>query len=204
MRKGTRRAVAADYTGALRAFALVAAASCALSGPARAGAAVYRVDPAATVAEYTIAYLGVLRQHGRFATTRGTLAIDLDTQTGSVEFALDAGSVDTGIPLRDAFVRNDALLDAGRHPAITFVSTHLLFDAHRLVRIDGRLTLRGVTRDVSLAVTRFACGTTGAAQPHECVADAIGSLRRSDFGIDAYAPLIGDDVTLAFAVVGRR
>ena len=201
MRKGNRMAGANDYTGAVAAIAL---AFVAVATPSAADTAVYRVDPARTVAEYTIAYLGVLRQHGRFAGTNGMLSVDLDARSGRVEFTIDARSVDTGFPLRDAFVRDGALLDAERHPSIVFVSTRLVFADDRLARIDGRLTLRGVTRDVSLTVARFDCGTPGADAPDDCRADATTTVRRSQFGMDAYAPLIDDDVTLAFDVVARR
>ncbi|HET9047274.1 MAG TPA: YceI family protein [Casimicrobiaceae bacterium] len=201
MRKGTRMAGTGDYTGAILALACTLFA---FAAPSAAERAIYRVDPSRTVAEYTIAYLGVLRQHGRFAATGGTLAVDLDAREGRVEFVIDARSLDTGFPLRDAFVRDGALLDTERHPSIGFVSRRLVFDADRLTRIDGRLTLRGVTHDVSLAVTRFECGTAGVDAPLECAADATATLRRSDFGMDAYTPLIDDDVTLSFAVVGHR
>src|SRR4029434_2686776 len=100
-----------------------------------------------TVAEYTLAYLGVLQQRGRFAATDGTLAVDLDAREGRVEVVIDARSLDTGFPLRDAFVGDGALLDTDRHPSIAFVSRRLVFDADRLSRIDGRLTMRGVTHD---------------------------------------------------------
>jgi polyisoprenoid-binding protein YceI len=201
MRKGDRRRVTADYTGGIAALALAFAA---LATPTAAATIVYRVDPSRTVAEYTIVYLGVLRAQGRFAGTRGTLAIDLDAREGHVEFTIDARSVETGFAFRDAFVRDGALLDVDRHPSIGFVSTRLAFDGGRVTRIDGRLTLRGVTRSVSLHVARFDCGAPGAEAPQDCRADATAILRRSDFGMDAYAPLIGDDVTLAFEVVAHR
>ncbi|HEY5863004.1 MAG TPA: YceI family protein [Casimicrobiaceae bacterium] len=201
MRKGNRLEGTSDYTGAIVTLAL---ALLAFATPTAGATTVYRVDPARTIAEYTITYLGVLQQHGRFAGTTGTLAVDLDAREGHVEFTIDARSIDTGFALRDAFVRDGPLLDVERHASITFISTRLVFTDLRLARIDGRLTLRGVTRSVSLDVARFDCGAPGAEAPHDCKADATAILRRSDFGMDAYTPLIGDDITLAFEVVGRR
>jgi len=201
MRKGNRLEGTSDYTGALVSLALALLAN---APPVAGAATIYRVDPARTVAEYTIAYLGVLRQHGRFAGTTGTLSVDLVAREGHVEFTIDARSVDTGFTLRDAFVRDQPLLDVERHASITFVSTRLVFAELRPVRIEGRLTLRGVTRNVSLDVARFDCGAPGAEAPQDCKADATALLRRSDFGMDAYAPLIGDDITLAFEVVAHR
>jgi len=200
-RKVDRWARTTDYTGAIAALAC---ALLLLATPTAAATVVYRVDPSRTTAEYTIAYLGVLQTHGRFGGTHGTLAVDLDALAGHVEFTIDARSVDTGFALRDAFIRDGTLLDVEHHPSIAFVSSRLTFAEGRLTRIDGRLTMRGVTRDVSLDVVRFDCGAPGAEAPRDCVADATATLHRSDFGMDAYAPLIDDDVTLAFAIVGRR
>jgi len=198
---GNRMAGRTDYTGGAVALAC---AFLALASPARAAPTLYRVDAARTVAAYTVAYLGALHQRGQIAGAHGTMVVDLDAHDGHVELTLDARSVQTGFAVRDAFVRGNALLDASKHPSIAFVSTHLAFTADRLTRIDGRLTLRGVTRDVSLDVAHFDCGLRGGPTPEDCVADAQTTLRRSDFGIDSYAPLIDDEVTLAFAVVGRR
>jgi len=190
-----------DYTGAARGFACVIAllASVACAAPVE-----YRVDPDATVAEYTVTYLGVLRQRGRFARTNGTVVVDFAAHAGRVDFEVDAQSVDSGWSVRDAFIRDDAMLDTERHRSITFVSTHLAFADDRLVRIDGRLSMRGVTRAVSLAVERFDCGTGAGEAPAECSADASATLHRSEFGMTAYAPVIGELVTLDFAVVARR
>jgi polyisoprenoid-binding protein YceI len=201
MRKGDYLTGMFNYTGAIVAFALALLAPAA---PCIAGDLIYRVDPSRTIAGYTIAWLGVLSQHGRFAGTQGTLAIDLDARQGQVQFTIDARSVDTGFALQNAFVRDGALLDVDRYPSIAFVSTRLVFARDRLTRIDGRLTLRGVTRDVALDVRHFDCGAPGAEPASACMAEATATLKRSDFGMDAYAPLIDDDVTLTFAVVGRR
>jgi len=201
MLEGNRMAGRSDYNGGIVALACVLLA---FAGRADAAPTLYRVDAGRTVAAYTVAYLGALRQRGQIAGARGTLVVDLEAHDGRVELTLDARSVRTGFALRDAFVRGGALLDASEHPSIAFVSTHLAFDADRLTRIDGRLTLRGVTRDVSLDVARFDCGLRGGLPPQDCAADARTTLRRSDFGSDGYVPLIDDEVTLAFAVVGRR
>jgi polyisoprenoid-binding protein YceI len=201
MRKGKRGERAADYTGAER----VLAAMLALCAVAAGGTPVtYHVDPARTAATYGIVYLGVLSHRGRFAGTRGSMTIDLDAHEGRVEFTVDARSVDSGWSVRDAFIRDVSMLDADRHPAIAFVSTQLRFTEERLVRIDGRLSLRGVTRDVALDVAQFDCGVAGGAAPEACTAEVTATLHRSDFGMTALAPLIDDVVTLDFAVVARR
>jgi polyisoprenoid-binding protein YceI len=201
MRKGEREAMTGDYTGAWRALA------CALpfvAGLACAAPVTYRVDPGQTVAAYGIVYLGVFSQHGHFAGSHGTVTIDLAAREGKIEFTVDARSVDSGWGPRDAFIRDGAMLDAVRHPAIAFTSTRLNFAGERLVRIDGRLSLRGVTRDVVLDVARFECGAAEGEAAPECTAAATTTLRRSDYGMAGFLPLIDDIVTLDFSVVARR
>ena len=193
-----------DYTGATRGLARAVALLASVASVASAAPVAYRVDPDVTVAEYTVTYLGVLRQRGRFARTNGTVVVDFAAHAGRIDFQVDAQSVDSGWSVRDEFIRNDAMLATERHPSITFVSTHLAFADDRLVRIDGRLSMRGVTRVVSLAVERFDCGTGADEAPAECSADASATLHRSEFGMVAYGPVIGDLVTLDFAVVARR
>lgn len=201
MRKVERETVTNDYTGAR----CVLVGLLALVGvTATAAPVTYHVDPARTVAGYGIVYLGVLAHRGRFARSHGTMTIDVAAGEGRVEFTVDAHSVDSGFAPRDAFIRDGAMLDVAHHPEITFASTRLAFEAERLVRIDGRLSLHGVTRDVMLDVSQFDCGTAAGEAPAACIADATTALRRSDYGIRGFVPLIDDVVTLDFRVVGVR
>jgi polyisoprenoid-binding protein YceI len=190
-----------DYTGAVRAAVglLLAATACAFAEPI-----VYRVDPDITVVEYAVTYLGVLKQRGRFVRTNGAIVIDQEARDGHVDFTVDARSIDSGWSVRDNFLRDEAMLDTDRHPAIRFESTRLGFADGRLARIDGLLTLHGVRHPLALIVSRFECGGRGNGVPATCEADAAATIRRSAFGIEGFVPLIGDAVTLEFAVVAHR
>ena len=163
----------------------------------RAEPIAYRVDRDATHVEYTARAFGVVTQRGRFADVRGTIVVDHGGERGSIAFDIDARSIDSGWDLRDAFLRGRSMLDASRHPAIHFESERLLFASGALQRIEGTLTMRGVTRPVTLAVQRLAC------RDAHCDAHATASIRRSDFGMESYAPLLGDDVELDFFVAAK-
>ena len=162
----------------------------------------YRVDRDATNVEYAARAFGIVTQRGRFADVRGSIVIDRDGERGSIELVIDARSIDSGWNLRDAFLRGTSMLDASRHPAIRFQSQRLSFESGTLQRVDGALTLRGVTRPVTLTIQRLAC-RDGERDAH-CDAHATASIRRSDFGMESYAPLLGDDVELDFFVAARR
>ncbi len=161
-----------------------------------------RIDPAHTRLEFSVAHMGLLRAHGRFTQATGSIVFDPAAQDGRVDLEVAGASVTTGWSLRDAFVRGESMFDVEHHPVVRFRSTHLVFTAGALVRVEGELTLRGVTRPLTLAVTAIDCAGAG---PHaRCVAEADGSLRRRDYGMDVAWPLIGDDVALRFAIVAVR
>jgi len=166
----------------------------------------YRIDRDVTQVEYVAHAFGVIHQRGRFADMRGTIVLDREMERGDVDFDIDARSVDSGWDLRDAFLQGEPMLDAERHPLIHFHSARLTFRDGQLARIEGALTLRGVTHDVTLTVTRLACGNNpGENAPTQgCHAHATATIRRSAFGMNSFAPFLGDEVDLQFGIVAHR
>ena len=164
----------------------------------------FRVDPELTNAEFAVMHLGISKQRGRFERTRGTIILDAERKTGSIDFVIDATSVNTGWNLRDAFLKSEDMLDAERFPALRFHSTHLVFDDTRLVGVDGEITLRGVMRPVRFEVKRVQCGAIPDDGREGCGALVTGRISRRAFGMDFAYPLIGDDVELDFAVTAFR
>lgn len=181
----------------------VAAVAAIVSAAARPGD-VYRVDPDRTSVSFEVTQFGYFVQNGRFGRAQGRIAYDADSEAGSVELDVDTASVDTGWDLRDRFVRGENMLDAARHPRLEFRSTAMSFERHRLVAVDGTLTLRGVTRPVRLDVRSVRCGRAAGEGGERCDAEIVGRISRRAFGIDYAYPLVGDEVLLTFAVSARR
>jgi polyisoprenoid-binding protein YceI len=161
----------------------------------------YQVDPERTQVAFEVAELGVFARTGRFGRAHGRIEFDADAEAGSVYLVVDAASVDTGWDRRDAFVRGEHMLDAARFPLLSFRSTALGFAAHRLVAVDGSLTMRGVTRPVRLDVRSVRCG---APDGDRCDAEIVGRVSRRAFGMDFAWPLVGDEVLLTFTVGAVR
>lgn len=161
----------------------------------------YRLDPAQTRIEFSVLHLGVLRAPGRFTQASGSVVYDAAAQEGRIEIDVAGASISTGWSLRDAFIRGENMFDVDHHPIVRFRSTRLVFTGGRLAGVEGDLTLRGVTRPVTLAVSGVDCGGDARAR---CVAEVDGSLHRREFGMDFAWPLIGDDVQLRFAIVALR
>ena len=192
-----------------RSSELLCAAAAAAALPlcaAAAGAdpAVYNVEPALTTAEFSVNHLGLWKPRWRFDRTQGTIVFDAERHSGSIDFAIDAASVDTGWGVRDAFLRGEQMFDAERYPVVRFRSTMLVFERGRLIGAAGELTLRNVTRPVALKIHRLHCGPEGDAEREGCEAGAATSIKRSDFGMSYASPLIGDDIDLSFQVTAFR
>ena len=169
-----------------------------------ADSSTFRVDPALTNAEFAVMQLGISKQRGRFERMRGTIILDAQRKAGSIDFVIDAASVNTGWNLRDAFLKSAHMLDAERFPTMRFHSTHLAFDDTRLIGVDGEITLRGVTRPVRFEVKRVQCGGIPDDNRENCGALVTGRISRRAFGMDFAYPLVGDDVELDFAVTAFR
>jgi polyisoprenoid-binding protein YceI len=178
----------------LRRTALVALTLALACSPTRADPTTYRIDPAHTRAEFTIEHLGVLHAQGRFAKVSGRLVFDPAARDGSIELDIASNSVVTGWDVRDEFIKGSTLFDSAQYPRVHFRSTRFEFANDKLVRVDGDLTLRDVTRPVSLDVRSLECGHPA----NGCTAEAAGAIRRREFAMDAWWPLIGDEVYLRF------
>lgn len=170
-----------------------------LLAPLAAGAqSTYRIDPARTQAEFEVDHLGVFRAHGRFDDVSGRLSYDAAAQSGAIELQIPVASIATGWDSRDRFLRGATMFDAAQFPRMKFASRRFDFEGGRVVRVEGELTMRDVTRPVILTVRSLDCGRD------LCVAEASGAIRRREFAMDAWWPVIGDDVQLRFRLAAVR
>lgn len=193
-----RRATGCALPGVLLAALALAA------GPATAAPEHFTIDPAHTFPQFEVSHLGFSLQRGRFDRTRGTLVLDREAGRGEVDVTIEAASVDTGLDALEKALRGDSFFAVERYPTLTFRSRQMYFRDGRPVGLDGELTLRGVTRPVSLVIDHFACGTQPLTRQAVCGANARGSLRRSEFGMAAYLPFVGDEVAIAIQIEAIR
>jgi polyisoprenoid-binding protein YceI len=154
------------------------------------------IDPSHTFATFSVRHLDIATQRGRFDRSAGRVALDAQAGAGSVSIEIDAASVSTGNARLDATLRGEDFFDTERHPQIAFRSTRVELEQGAPARIEGELTLLGVTRPVTLRVERFACTRKPFLVRTTCGADATATLSRSAFGMKSYAAFIGDEVRL--------
>ena len=164
----------------------------------------YAVDPKHTYASFEINHLGLSTARGRFDRTSGSITLDPAAGTGYIEIVIDTASIDTGLAKRDKHLRAADFFNVEKFPTMTYVATTLHFDGNRLTGATGNLTMLGKTLPVTLEVTGFACGRHPIHKKPACGADALTSIKRSDWGMTAYVPTIGDNVTIRIGIEAFR
>jgi len=176
----------------------------AMSGVSTAAPATFRVATDRTNVGFAVSSFGIGTHEGRFDLTWGRITLDSEHHSGSIDFVVDVGSVNTGWDLRDAFLKSDLMFDAEHYPSIRFRSTHLDFEGSRLVAVDGEMTLHGVTRRVRFEVAGMDCAADGGRGSDACGASVSGRISRSAFGMSFAYPLVGDEVALRFLIRAVR
>lgn len=165
-----------------------------------AQAETYTIDPRHSFTSFELDHLGLSMASGRFDKMSGTISYDPAAKTGSADVRIEVASVTSGDAERDAHLLKPEFFDAATHPAITFKSTAFRFEGEMLAAVEGDLAIRGVTKPVTLKVNRIVCKPHPLTKVPSCAANAEAKTKRSEFGVSAYLPGIGDDVTLHLAV----
>lgn len=158
------------------------------------------IDNGHTYPRFSYSHFGYSTQLARFNKTSGTITLDAAKRVAAVDVVIDTTSVDTGFAEFDGHIQAADFLDTGKHPTATFKSTGVRFEGDKPVAVEGNLTLKGITKPVTLTVTSFL------AMPHPMQKkDAIGAnaftvVKRTDFDMGKYAPYVSDEVRIEIAV----
>jgi polyisoprenoid-binding protein YceI len=167
-------------------------------------ATAWRVDPFHSNVEFSVRHLMIATVRGRFGELAGTLTGDDDhPETAAIEITIPAASIDTRVPQRDAHLRSADFFDAAAHPEIRFRSTRIARAGHdATLVVDGDLTIRGLTRPITLKVDRGG-RVTDPFGSHRLAYSTTVTINRRDFGLnwnqvlETGGVLVGDDVTVS-------
>jgi polyisoprenoid-binding protein YceI len=171
----------------------------AISASVQAEPETYVIDNSQTVANFSISMLGVSNRPHKFEKTSGKVVLDPVTKTGSAEVNIDARSVNTGIAMLDSQMQSADFFDSANFPVITFKSNNLTLGGEQM-SLTGDLTIKGVTKSVTLAVTRFKCTAYAGFQDDTCIANASVTIKRSEFNMGKYQFLAGNEVALNLVI----
>jgi polyisoprenoid-binding protein YceI len=178
------------------ALALVTLAA----GSAMAAPVTYTVDGSHTFPRFSYSHFGYSTQLSSFGKTTGTVVFDAQAKTGAVDIVIDTTTVNTGFADFNGHIQGEDFLDTAKFPKATFKSTKVVFEGDKPASIEGQLTIKGVTKPVTLTVTSFQ------AMPHPMMkvpalgANAFVNIKRSEYNAGKYAPYVGDDVRIDIAI----
>jgi polyisoprenoid-binding protein YceI len=184
---------------------------CLLSSLLAAGTAVsapvtYQVDPAHTYPSFEADHFnGLSIWRGKMDHSQGTIVLDKDAKSGTVDITVDASSIDFGHPKLNEHAKSPELFDVAKFPTITYKGTFSNFKGDAPTEVEGQLTMHGVTKPLKLTLNQFKCMQNPMLKKEVCGADASGTLDRSAFGID-YGSKYGfkQEVKLQIQVEGIR
>jgi polyisoprenoid-binding protein YceI len=160
----------------------------------------YAIDNSHTFPRFSYSHLGFSTQLSRFNKTTGKVMFDKAAKTGQVDITIDATSVDTGSSIFNEHIQAEDFLNTAKFPTATFKSTKVIFSGDKLSEIQGNLTLKGITKPVTLTVTSFQAIPHPMAKKDAIGANAFTTIKRTDFNMGKYAPNVSDEVRIDIAI----
>ena len=167
---------------------------------AQAAPETYNIDNSHTYPHFSYSHLGFSQQTHKFDKTSGKVVLDRAAKTGSVDVVIDTTSVNTGHALFNQHIQGEDYFDTAKYPTITFKSNQMTFKDSQPVSLSGDLTIKGITKPVTLAITHFKCMPHPIVKVEACGANASTQIKRSDFNMSKHVPYVSDEITLTLAI----
>jgi polyisoprenoid-binding protein YceI len=180
----------------MKKFLAVAGLAAMMSTPALAATSTWNLDPFHTNAQFFVKHLGISTIQGDFTKISGTVTLDdQDITKSSVNVTIDVNSIDTRVQRRDDDLKSEHFLNAAQFPTITFQSTKVVKTGDNTLKVTGNLTIRGVTKEVTLDVTGPTAPISAMGSQRRGIS-ATTKINRQDFGVSADPGMVGDDITI--------
>ena len=175
--------------------------------PSQVKAGTFAADPGHTKITWSISHFGFSTYVGQFSQVAATLKLDPKALgAASLEATIQTASVGTFNPTLDTHLKAPDFLDVAKFPTATFKTTSVKTTGERTADVTGDLTLHGVTKPVVIQATFNRSGANPADKTYRLGFSGKTTIKRTEFGIKSYAPVLGDEVTLQidaeFKVVG--
>lgn len=160
----------------------------------------YKLESSHARIVWQVSHLGLSEWFGDFAGPTGAATFDpKNPAADAVDIVVPVASVTTTNATLDGELKSAAWFDAAKFPTIAFKSTHVARTGPTTADVTGDLTFHGVTKPVTLKVKFRADGVNGMTKRFTVGFDAVTEIKRSDFGVAAYVPLVGDDVQITIS-----
>lgn len=160
----------------------------------------FLLDPNHTYPSFEADHFGGMSVwRGKFTKSSGTVTLDREAKTGTVDVTIDTASIQTGNAKLDDHLRGPEFFDVQKMPTAVYKGTSIKFDGDKPVEVIGTLTMHGVTRPMNLALDSFQCKQHPMLKRLWCGADATATFNRADFGLD-YGKAYGFDMKTKLAI----
>jgi len=174
---------------------------------AHAEMVVYQIDPVHSSVNFKVRHF-MNKVNGSFGSFQGEVHVDPETMTNSKAKAeIKTASVNTNNDKRDAHLQRDDYFSAGEFPVMTFETTAWKAgEGENEYEVTGNLTLLGVTKPVTLDVEYLGKQDgIGHYEGMEIIGfSAEGEIDRSEWGLDAGGPIVGNEVEIEISIQGHR
>jgi polyisoprenoid-binding protein YceI len=164
---------------------LFIAALCASAGVATAAPVTYEIDPAHTYPSFEADHMGISFWRGKFNKSKGKVVLDKEAGAGTVDIEIDMDSADFGQDALNKHVKGKDFFDVKKFAKARYKGTLAGWANGAPTRVDGELTMHGVTKPVTLNVSLFKCIAHPMFKRDYCGADASATIDREAFGINA-------------------
>lgn len=156
----------------------------------------FTLDPTHTYVQWNIKHLGFSNQSGKWYAS-GTLVLDQEHPADSkVNVTIDLTKMITGLPELDKHLKGKQFFDVAKYPKATFVSDKVTLTGKDTAKVEGTLTLHGVSKPVTLDVKLNQEGPNPITTKRTVGLSATAVIKRSDFGMTTLIPALSDDVEL--------
>ena len=163
----------------------------------------YKIDGSHSAVIFKVAHLGVSHTWGRFDSIEGSLKFRDSGEGASINVTVKADSINTGNAKRDGHLRSPDFFSTKEFPTITFASKSWKKTGDGTFAVTGDLTLHGVTKSVTIAVTKVGEGKDPWGG-FRVGFDGVLKIKRTEFGMTKMVGAAGDEVTLHIAIEGMR
>ena len=172
---------------------------------AKIEAGAYSVEPNHTRVTFGVSHFGFTTYYGEFRDASGMLKLDPTSPDGSTfNFKVATASVMVPNEKLEGELKGDQWLDAAKFPEITFKSTKVVKTGADTADATGDFTLHGVTKPLTLSVRFNGAGASPVNKNYTAGFEVTGMLKRTDFGVKTYAPMIGDEVDIRIAAAFEK
>jgi polyisoprenoid-binding protein YceI len=145
----------------------------------------YTIDPMHTYPSFEADHMGMSYWRGKMTKNSGTVILDKEAGTGTVEITIDLAAIDFGLKAMNTWATGKDFFNVKKSPRASYKGKLEKFVDGSPTVVTGELTLNGHTKPVNLTITRFKCMPHPMLKREFCGADATANFKRDEFGLDA-------------------